>query len=277
MEERRSSEALDLAEQALALCKRAQDEKTPIVLKLAMSEYKLQSDEYISAEDLAEEALKAAQDISDDAQEAEAWQVLSTVRLALAVAESQETKEEIDTTSATEASRSALAAFRDLGNRQGEAKAMYKLAQVRYYAEAYDTARMGAEEAQVIFREVGEVIGEADAVLLVAFVLRSEEQYEAALHQAKKAMNIYQRADHSVGVESCTQFLDRVKESQAEKKRQKEAAKKKDGSTTKAGVVKLVNQAEEASHLLSFFCEKDDDEDTELTEFDLSAWGKSTW
>jgi tetratricopeptide (TPR) repeat protein len=270
-----STEGVTFAEKAMTLFKRSGDAKSPIPLKLLLAEHLLQGNQYVAAEDMAEEALKTCKDLGDATQEAEALQVLATIRLALAVADAEESQEDIDTLSATEAARYALAAFRKLGNRQGEAKAMYKLAQVRYYAEATDTAKMGAEDAQAIFREVGDVSGEADSVLLVAYVQRADGQFDAAKRNANKAMGLYQSIGSSVGLSSCNEFLDKLKESQTDKSREEQQAKKAQGSTTNTGLVKLVNNAEEATHLLSYFAEMNDEEDTELTEFDLSAWGDS--
>lgn len=270
-----SSEGIGFAEKAITLFKRSGDEKSLILLKLMLAEHLLQGNRHVVAEDMAEEALKTCKSIGNAVLEAEALQVLATVRLALALADASESQDEIDTMSATEAARSAIISFRKLGNRQGEAKAMYKLAQIRYYAEAMATAKMGAEDAQAIYKEIGDVSGEAESVLLIAYVQRADGQFDAAKRHANKAIGLYQSVGNNVGLSSCNEFLDKLKESQAEKHREDQVAKKAHGSTTKTGLIKLVNNVDEATHLLSYFAEMNDEEDTELTEFDLSAWGDS--
>jgi len=270
-----STEGEDLAEQAFELYKTVGDEKGPISLKVALAEHKLKSDDLIVAEDLAEEALKGCAAVGDEVAEAEAYQVLASVRLALALAEAKESGDDPDAGSATEAARYALAACRKLGDKAGQAKASYKLSLIRYECGALDTAKMGTEEAQALFRELGDANGEADAMLLAARVLQAEQQFDAAKRQAGKASGLYERVGNKEGMEACEDFMNKNKSAQSDFKRDQAAEKKKEGSTTKSGLVKLVNNAEEASHLLSYFAEMDDNEDTELSEFDLSAWGNA--
>lgn len=267
-----AADGWDLATEALALLEAAKDSKGQITLKLDMAHAKLRQEAYIEAEDLAEEAQKASQETGDLANEAESCQILATVRLAIAVEDAKE-QDEPDCSSATEASREALVLFRKLGNRSREAAAMHKLAQVRYHARAYDMAKMAAEEAQAMFREWGDVSGEAGAVLLIAHVMHQESQLDNARRTATKASTLYQSIGDKEGANTCEEFLQKVGDSQTKKTRETKAATK---SVSDTGLVKLVNSSQDATHLLSFLAEMNDEEDTELSEFDLSKWNTTT-
>merc|ERR1711907_731103 len=151
-----------------------------------MANAKFDSEAYIEAEDLAEEAQAAAKKISDTAYEAEAAHLLATIRLVIAVDDAKD-KEEADTVSATEAARDALFLFRKVGDRKGEAGAMLKLAEVRYQSKAYDMAKMAAEEAQSMYKELGNVSREARAVLLIAHVMHADQLLDGARRSAQKA------------------------------------------------------------------------------------------
>jgi len=264
-----ASEGFYLAEQALSLFAGVAEIHAQVSLKLDMANAKLRAEEYVEAEDLVEEALATCKEIGDLAQEAESTQVLATVRLAIAVEDAKD-KDEADTMSATEASRDALALFRKLGNKRGEAVATHKLAQVRYYSGASDMAKLAAEEAQEMFKELGDVSGEAGAVLLIAHVMHKDEQFEGARRAASKALTLYQNMNDNEGVNSCTDFLEKIKTTQTTKTREAKAA---NPGVSDTGLVKLVNSTAEATHLLTFLAEMNDDEDTELCEFDLSQWG----
>merc|ERR1712070_340532 len=92
--------------------------KGQTLLKIAMAKAKLRQEAYIEAEDLAEDAQKLAKGCGSVVREAEAAQILATIRLAIAVAEADE-QGEADTASATSAARDALMLYRKIGNRQG--------------------------------------------------------------------------------------------------------------------------------------------------------------
>jgi len=266
-----ASEGFLLADEALNLFDVSSDPKSSISLKLDMANARLRSEDYVEAEDLAEDAERASKRINNMSQEADCAAVLAAVRLAIAVADSKE-KDEADTASATASARDALVLYRKLGNRRGEAAAMYKLAQVRYQSGAGDMAKMAAEEAQGMYRELQDVSGEAGAVLLIAHVLHNDQQFDAAKRSATKAFTLYQSIGGQEGMEECTEFLDKVKSTQSEKSRTDKAAKK---TVSDSGLVKLVNSVEESTHLLSFFADMNEDEDTELGEFDLKEWGSA--
>lgn len=260
----------DTAFEAIDALDKVGNQRGQISLKLDIANAKIADDKLVEAEDLAEEALQTAKNISDTALEAESCKVLATARLAIATESAKDEEVEVDTTAATEAARDALVLYRKLGDRKGEATMMYKLGQVRYQSKAGDMARMAAEEAQSMFRDLGDMQGEAGAMLLIAYAMHSDEMLEAARRAATKAMNLYQTVGDSDGVESCADFLEKVKSSQSKKaKEAKEATK----TVSDTGLVKLVSQPSDAKHVLSFLAEMNEDEDTELSEFDLSSWG----
>lgn len=264
-----AAEGFELADKALSLCESAGDTKSQVTLKLNLAEARLRAEEYVEAEDWAEDAQAQCKKIGDVNSEAEAAQVLATVRLNIAIADSKG-DDEPDMASATEASRDALHLFRKIGNRKGEASAMYKLAQVRYNSGAGDMAKMAAEEAQAMFRELGDAHGEAGAVLLIAHVMHKEQALDGAKRNATKAFTLYQNIGDNEGMESCTEFIDKVKGSQTEKTREDKKIKK---TVSDTGLVKLVNSVEDSTHLLSYFADMNEEEDTELGEFDLKEWG----
>merc|ERR1712185_129997 len=123
-----------------------------------------------------------------------------------------------------------------------------------------------------MFRELGDVQGEAGTVLLIAHVMHKDQQLDGAKRAATKAFNLYQSIGDSDGMESCTEFLDKVKAAQTEKTRTEKATKK---TVSDTGLVKLVNSVEDSTHLLSYFADMNEDEDTELGEFDLKEWGSA--
>lgn len=267
-----TDEGFLLADQALTLYERSGETKGQALLKIDMAKAKLKKEAYVEAEDLAEDVQKLCKDTGDLAHEAKAAQLLATIRLAIAVAEA-EGQDDADTSSATSAARDALMLFRKLGDRHGEASAMHKLAQVRYHSGATDMAKMAADEAQAMFMRLGDQLGEAGAVLTVAHVLHSEAQFDSAKRNAIRARSLYESVKDAEGADSCRQFLEKVEASQSKKSRE---VKAKVQTVSETGLVKLVNTAEEATHVLSFLADMDDEEDTELSEFDLSQWGKST-
>jgi len=271
-----SDETIDegfiLADEALSLYEKSGETKGQALLKIDMARAKLKKEAYVEAEDCAEDAQKLCKDTGDLAHEAKAAQLLATIRLAIAVAEA-EGQDDADTSSATAAARDALMLFRKLGDRHGEASAMHKLAQVRYHSGATDMAKMAADEAQAMFMRLGDQLGEAGAVLTVAHVLHSESQFDSAKRNAIRARSLYESVKDAEGADSCRQFLEKVEVSQSKKSRE---VKAKVQTVSETGLVKLINTAEEATHVLSFLADMDDEEDTELSEFDLSQWGKST-
>lgn len=264
-------EGFELADKALALLDSAGEKSGQIPLKLDMARAKLDAEAYIEAEDLAEEAQQTAKSISDLNQEAASALLLATIRLNIAVEDAKD-KPEADTVTATEAARDALFLFRKLGDRLGEAAAMRKLAQVRYQSGARDMAKMAAEEAQTMFRELGDPQGEAESVLLIAHVMHTDDHLDSAKRFATKAFALFESIQDGKGMESCTEFLDKLKLAQSEKIRTEKAAKK---TVSDSGLVKLVTSVDETSHLLSYFADMNEDEDTELGEFDLNEWGSA--
>jgi tetratricopeptide (TPR) repeat protein len=266
-----ASEGFELADQAVSLYDGLGDVRASIPLKIAVANAKLENEAYVEAEDWAEDAQAASKKSGDLAHEAESAQVLATVRLAIAVEDAKD-KDEADTASATEASRDALLLFRKLGDRRGEAAAMHKLAQVRYQSGAGDMAKMAAEEAQNIYREIHDTSGEAAAVLLIAHVQHKDQQLDGARQSAQKAFSLYQSLEDAAGMESCSEFLEKVKVAQTEQNVKDKAAKK---TVSDTGLVKLVNSVEDSTHLLSYFADMNEDEDTELGEFDLKEWGNA--
>lgn len=266
-----ASEGFDLADKALALFESAGDKKAALPLKIEYASAKLQAESYVEAEDWAEEAQAEAKKNNDLYNEADAAQVLATVRLAIAVEEAKG-NDEAETAAATEAARDALQLYRRVGNRRGEARAMQKLAEVRYQSGAGDMAKTAAEDATAMFRELGDTNGEAGAVLLTAHVMHKEGQLDGAKRSATKAFTLYQHIADNDGMESCTEFLDKIKVTQTEKTRTEKATKK---TVSDTGLVKLVNSVEESTHLLSYFADMNEDEDTELGEFDLTEWGSA--
>merc|ERR1712070_174454 len=154
-----------------------------------------------------------------------------------AVAEADE-QGEADTASATSAARDALMLYRKIGNRQGEAAAKHKLAQVRYHAGATDMARMVADEAQEMFSKLGDQTGEAGAVLTIAHILHAEAQLDSAKRHGIKARCLYEAVGDSEGIDSCKRFLDKVEASLAKTKKETKA---KQQTVSDSGLVKLVN------------------------------------
>jgi tetratricopeptide (TPR) repeat protein len=264
-----AQEGFDLADKALSRFESIGEIKGQIALKLDIARAKHRADALVEAEDWAEMAQTLCKKIGDLSAEAEAAQTLATVRLNIAVEDAKE-KDEPDMASATQASRDALHLFRKVGNRKGEAAAMQKLAQVRYHSGAGDMAKMAAEEAQAMFRELGDSQGEATAILLIAHVMHKEGAYDGAKRNATKAFTLYQNIGDNEGMESCTEFLDKVKVAQQEKTRTDKSTKK---TVSDTGLVKLVTSVEDSTHLLSYFADMNEDEDTELGEFDLKEWG----
>lgn len=240
-----------------------------ISLKLDVANAKIRDDKLVEAEDLAEEALQSAKGLPDTFLEAESCKVLATTRLAIATESANDEEADVDTNPATEAARDALVLYKKLGDRNGEATMLYKLGQVRYQAGAGDMAKMAAEEAQTMFRELGDSTGEAGCLLLIAHAMHSDDMLEAARRAANKALSLYQTAGDDGGVQSCTEFLEKVQTSQSKKARETKEATK---TVSDSGLVKLVTNPDDANHLLSFLAEMNDDEDTELSEFNLSAW-----
>merc|ERR1712054_565849 len=114
--------------------------------------------------------------------------------------------------------------------------------------------------------------GEAGAVLLIAHVMHKEQALDGAKRTASKAFTLYQSIGDNDGMENCTDFLDKVKSAQTEKTRTEKATKK---TVSDTGLVKLVTSVEDTAHLLSYFADMNEDEDTELGEYDLKEWGSS--
>jgi len=156
-----SATGFQLADKALKAFNEAKETKEIVPLKLEMAQVAFQDQQYVEAEDLAEDAEKVAKQAKILALEARAAQLLSTIRLTIAVEDAKAKDADPDTMLATESVRNALFLYRKLGDRHGEALAMGKLAQVRYESRALDMAKMAAEEAQAMFRELGDSQQEA--------------------------------------------------------------------------------------------------------------------
>jgi len=106
----------------------------------------------------------------------------------------------------------------------------------------------------------------------MAHVMHMDNQLDGAKRAATKAYSQFQSIGDEAGMYDCTDFLEKIKVSQSEKARTEKAAKK---TVSDTGLVKLVNSVDESSHLLSYFADMNEDEDTELGEFDLKEWGSA--
>jgi tetratricopeptide (TPR) repeat protein len=64
----------------------------------------------------------------------------------------------------------ALALFRDLGDRLGDARTLHNLGSVRRMTSDYSAAIQDLETGLALFRDLGDRLGEADALSFLGYV-----------------------------------------------------------------------------------------------------------
>lgn len=272
-----SSKAYTMADEGFALYNKVGDTKGHASLQIEVAKARLRDEEYSSAEEVAEDALVTCKKYNYEAKEADVLTLLSSIRLATVIADQSEDVqgEDIDTESATEAAMDALVIYRNLKNRNGQAQALMKLAQVRYFSAAVDMARMAADDAQMIFRDTGDKSGEGAAVMMIAQVYLAEDAFEQAKRTANKAMMIFQKVNDKDGESQAHAFLEEVKEKQINADTEGKKSKKIESAVTPQGIIRVETKPDDARHLLSFFAEMNDQEENELSTFDISAWANT--
>mmetsp|Transcript_130853 Transcript_130853/g.226608 ORF Transcript_130853/g.226608 Transcript_130853/m.226608 type:complete len:509 (-) Transcript_130853:175-1701(-) len=273
-----SSKAYTMADDGFALYNKVGDTKGHASLQIEVAKARLRDEEYSAAEEVAEDALVTCKKYDYEAKEADVLTLLSSIRLAMTIADQSEEDvagEDIDTESATEAAMDALVIYRNLKNRNGQAQALMKLAQVRYFSAAVDMARMAADDAQMIFRDTGDKSGEGAAVMMIAQVYLAEEAFEQAKRTANKALMIFQKCSDQEGVDQANAFLEEIKEKQINAEVEGKKSKKIESAVTPQGIIRVETKPDDARHLLSYFAEMNDQEENELSTFDISAWANA--
>ena len=100
----------------------------------------------------------------------------------------------------------ALAAYREIGDRMGEANALDSMGDALRMLDRHEQAlgrheeALGRhEEALVIYREIGNRLGEANALNSMGNALRMLERYEEALGRHEEALVIYREIGNRLG------------------------------------------------------------------------------
>ncbi|MGW1554218.1 ATP-binding protein [Streptomyces sp. NPDC002346] len=100
---------------------------------------------------------------------------------------------------AADLAEQALALYRELGNRLGEAHALQSLSRVRYLTGQYETATDLAEQAQMLYRELGDRLGEAQALRSLGVIRRLTGDYESAADLTEQALTLHQELGDHLG------------------------------------------------------------------------------
>ena len=104
-----------------------------------------------------------------------------------------------DLEGATEAGREAIAIFRELGNKAGEARVRQEISYVRWVSRDYPGALEANFEALRIHRQLGNRRGEAVVAGNIAQVYRGVGDHEQALRWAEKAARIHHELEDKFG------------------------------------------------------------------------------
>ena len=104
-----------------------------------------------------------------------------------------------DYSGAAEALQEALGICRDVGSRQGQADALTGLGVIRRLTGDYRGAAEALEEALDIYREAGHGLGQADALISRGSLWRMTGDYRGAAEALEGALGIYREAGHGVG------------------------------------------------------------------------------
>jgi tetratricopeptide (TPR) repeat protein len=93
----------------------------------------------------------------------------------------------------------ALRLCQELGERKGEADALAKIGEIRWWADQHEEARRRYEEALPIFREIGDRLGEANTIRALGHVHMALAEYGEARARYQEALPIYREIGHRLG------------------------------------------------------------------------------
>jgi tetratricopeptide (TPR) repeat protein len=93
----------------------------------------------------------------------------------------------------------ALRLCQELGERKGEADALAKIGEIRWWADQHEEARRRYEEALPIFREIGDRLGEANTIRALGHVHMALAEYGEARGLYQEALPIYREIGDRLG------------------------------------------------------------------------------
>mmetsp|Transcript_37577 Transcript_37577/g.68462 ORF Transcript_37577/g.68462 Transcript_37577/m.68462 type:complete len:94 (+) Transcript_37577:2-283(+) len=86
---------------------------------------------------------------------------------------------------------------------------------------------------------------------------------------------IFQKCSDQEGVDQASAFLEEIKEKQINAEVEGKKSKKIESAVTPQGIIRVETKPDDARHLLSYFAEMNDQEENELSTFDISAWANA--
>lgn len=104
----------------------------------------------------------------------------------------------------------ARAAFRETGNRRGEAAALNAMARVDHRLAHYPQARDGMSEALAIREALGDHFGQLSSLMALAILQADAGQSDAALRHAEQALALAESAEQQPEIVEALELLARV-------------------------------------------------------------------
>jgi tetratricopeptide (TPR) repeat protein/DNA-binding XRE family transcriptional regulator len=93
----------------------------------------------------------------------------------------------------------ALGIYRDLGDRLGQANALYELGVVQQLTDEYPDAVRAQEQALGIYRDLGDRLGQANALRNLGALRQLTDDYQGAAQMLELALDIYRDLDDRLG------------------------------------------------------------------------------